>query len=74
MSGCTSSRTSYWPPVPANAVVHAGGGASAADLSSIPAPSGGRQLSYAGHPLYYFIGDHHTGDTNGQALDQFGAT
>lgn len=73
-SSCTGACASFWPPVPAGRVVHAGGGASAAELARITAPGGGQQLSYAGHPLYYFIGDHHAGDTNGQALNQFGAT
>jgi hypothetical protein len=32
-----------------------------------------QQLTYSGHPLYYFVGDHTAGQTTGQALDQFGA-
>jgi predicted lipoprotein with Yx(FWY)xxD motif len=70
---CTSSCLSYWPAVPATAGEHVAGQASAADLGSIAETGGGRQSSYAGHPLYYFVGDKHAGDTNGQALDQFGA-
>lgn len=72
-STCTGSCTQYWPPVPANGTVQATGQASAAEVGSIAEAGGGRQLSYAGHPLYYFVGDKHTGDTKGQALDQFGA-
>jgi predicted lipoprotein with Yx(FWY)xxD motif len=70
---CTGSCTTYWPPVPANGTVQAKGQASTTEIGSITTPGGGRQLSYAGHPLYYFIGDKKAGDTKGQALDQFGA-
>ena len=31
------------------------------------------QVTYAGHPLYYFVGDKAPGDTTGQDIDQFGA-
>ena len=31
------------------------------------------QVTYAGHPLYYFVGDKVPGDTPGQDIDQFGA-
>jgi hypothetical protein len=30
-------------------------------------------LSYAGRPLFYFVGDSKVGQTRGQGLDQFGA-
>jgi predicted lipoprotein with Yx(FWY)xxD motif len=70
---CTNGCTSYWPPVPASATARTAGGATAADLASTTAPGGGKQLTYAGHPLYYFAGDQKSGDTNGQNLDQFGA-
>ena len=70
---CTGSCAGYWPPVPASANARVAGGANAADVSSVAAPGGGRQLAYAGHPLYYFVGDDKADATNGQGLDQFGA-
>jgi predicted lipoprotein with Yx(FWY)xxD motif len=70
---CTGDCVQYWPPVLAKGALQAGSGASATDLGTVAAPDGGRQVSYAGHPLYYFIGDRHAGDSDGQALDQFGA-
>ena len=30
-------------------------------------------MTYNGHPLYLYIGDQKAGDTNGQAVDAFGA-
>jgi predicted lipoprotein with Yx(FWY)xxD motif len=74
-STCDGSCASYWPPVPVpvSGVPHAAGGAAAASIGVITGSGGSRQLSYAGHPLYYFVGDSKAGQTRGQALDQFGA-
>lgn len=72
-STCDNGCASYWPPVPVAGVPHASGAASATSLGVITRPGGARQLSYAGHPLYYFVGDSKPGQVSGQALDQFGA-
>jgi predicted lipoprotein with Yx(FWY)xxD motif len=72
-STCEGSCTSYWPPVPVSGVPHAAGGAAAASVGVITGSGKNRQLSYAGHPLYYFVGDSEAGQTRGEALDQFGA-
>jgi predicted lipoprotein with Yx(FWY)xxD motif len=34
--------------------------------------TGSSQVTYNGHPLYWFSGDTKAGDTNGQGLDDFG--
>jgi predicted lipoprotein with Yx(FWY)xxD motif len=51
--------------------VQAGSGASASLLGTT---SGGglMQITYNGHPLYYYVGDINPGDTNGEQLNQFG--
>ena len=36
-------------------------------------PGGGSQVTYNGHALYYYVGDHGPGQTTGQGLNQFGA-
>ena len=30
------------------------------------------QITYRGHPLYYYVGDHTPGQTAGQGLNEFG--
>jgi predicted lipoprotein with Yx(FWY)xxD motif len=72
-STCEGSCASYWPPVPVSGVPHAAGGAAAVSIGVITGSGGSRQLSYAGHPLYHFVGDSKAGQTRGQGLDQFGA-
>jgi len=72
-STCDGSCASYWPPVPVTGVPHAAGGASATSLGVITRADGAQELSYAGHPLYYFIGDTKAGQQHGQGVDQFGA-
>jgi predicted lipoprotein with Yx(FWY)xxD motif len=66
--GCTS----VWPPAAVDGSPQATAGALAADLATITRPDGGTQLSYHGHPLYYYVGDRRAGDVAGQNLDQFG--
>jgi predicted lipoprotein with Yx(FWY)xxD motif len=47
--------------------------AQSADLSTTSRPDGQLQVTYKGHPLYYFVKDKDAGDAYGQALDNFGA-
>lgn len=72
-STCDSSCAAFWPPVPVSDAPRAAGGASAASLGVITGPGNSRQLSYSGHPLYYFVGDRKAGQTRGEGLNQFGA-
>jgi predicted lipoprotein with Yx(FWY)xxD motif len=73
MPTCDGPCATYWPPVPAPEQADTQAGVDSASLGSIAAPGVGRQLTYAGHPLYYFAGDKDPGDTSGQGLDDFGA-
>ena len=77
-SGATSSCNSaacvqYWPPVLTAGAPSAGAGADPALLGTTQRKDGTAQVTYAGHPLYYFAGDTKAGDTNGEGLDAFGA-
>jgi predicted lipoprotein with Yx(FWY)xxD motif len=71
-STCTGACARFWPPVRAGGGVSAGKGLTASQLGTARRPSGGPQISYAGHPLYTYTGDHKPGDTNGQGLTAFG--
>ncbi len=44
-----------------------------ADLGTITRSDGTKQVTYKGHPMYYFAGDPEAGTTNGQGSPQFGA-
>jgi predicted lipoprotein with Yx(FWY)xxD motif len=65
--------TQAWPPVTTAGKPVAGTGVKAALLGTIKLKNGHRQVTYAGHPLYTYVGDTKAGTTSGQALDQFGA-
>lgn len=73
-STCAGACASVWPPLPAPADPAAATGTGpAAQLGSTPRGDGTNQLTYHGHPLYYYVGDQNPGDTHGQGLNQFGA-
>jgi len=72
-SSCSGVCASYWPPLLSNGRPAAIRGAKASLLGSIRRADGSRQVSYAGHPLYFFSGDTGRGQTNGEGLKDFGA-
>jgi hypothetical protein len=51
----------------------ASGSAKASDLGTITRSDGTKQVTYNGHPLYYFSGDSGSGTATGQGSDSFGA-
>lgn len=72
-SMCSGACAEAWPPVTSKGQVTAANGAKAADLGTITRSDGTKQVTYLGHPLYYFAGDSGPGQTNGQGSDSFGA-
>jgi len=71
----TLSRAGFavWPAFAATGTLRATGGASGAEVGTIASVGAKRQVTYAGHPLYYFVGDRRAGSTSGQGLLEFGA-
>ena len=72
-SNCSSPCTDAWPPVVTDSAPRASGGARSANLATITRSDGRKQVSYKGHPLYYFVVDSGPGTTKGQGSDSFGA-
>jgi predicted lipoprotein with Yx(FWY)xxD motif len=73
VSRLSGAGLSVWPRFIATGLVKASNGAQAAKIGTITSPSGIRQVTYNGHPLYYYVGDSAPGSTRGQGLNQFGA-
>ena len=73
LSMCNSACTTYWPPLTSHGALRAGSGAHKALLTLGKAHNGVRQVLYAGHPLYTFVGDKRAGQTTGEGLTNFGA-
>ena len=72
-SSCVGACAKVWPPVTTAGEPTAAGGASSADLGTIARPDGTRQVTYKGHPLYFFARDGDSGDAYGQGVNGFGA-
>ena len=73
-SACSAACAAYWPPLISSAKPRAGRGVRASLLGVSKRTDGKRQVTYAGHPLYTFVGDTKAGQTNGEGLNNFGAT
>ena len=72
-STCAGSCASAWPPLTTNGAPQAGSGVQASLLGTSVRSDGTTQVTYAGHPLYYFADDTAPGDTMGQGSNGFGA-
>ena len=71
-SSCSGSCASVWPPLTTSGKPTPGSGISASALGTTS--NGGKtQVTYDGHPLYYYVSDSGPGQTAGQGLKQFGA-
>jgi predicted lipoprotein with Yx(FWY)xxD motif len=72
-SSCYGACAAAWPPVLTTATPVAGSGAQASLLGTIKRTDGKTQVTYAGHPLYYFSASIKPGQVNGQGVHAFGA-
>jgi predicted lipoprotein with Yx(FWY)xxD motif len=72
-SNCSGACAGVWPPVTASGTVTAAGSAKPGNLGTITRSDGTKQVTYDGHPLYYYSGDSGAGTAAGQGSDTFGA-
>ena len=73
VSRLSAAGRAVWPPFTASTKPRALSGALAADIGTTTGAGGSRQITYNGHPLYYFVADHNPGQRLGQAVNEFGA-
>jgi len=72
-SACSGTCAQVWPPVTTTGAPAAHGTAVAADLGTTTRPDGTKQVTYKGHPLYFYVKDKDAGDAYGQGINSFGA-
>lgn len=71
-SVCTGACAAAWPPYLVKGTPHAGRGVESALLGTIRRADGRRQLTYAGRPLYFYVGDNKPGQILCQGVSEFG--
>lgn len=72
-SACAGSCAGYWPPLITSGKPLATAGAKASLLGTTRRADGRLQVTYNHHPLYTFVRDIRKGQTNGEAVNVFGA-
>ncbi|HKB20373.1 MAG TPA: hypothetical protein VKC65_05110 [Gaiellaceae bacterium] len=71
-STCYGDCAAYWPPLLTHGTPLARTGARANLVGTTRRRDGRMQVTYAGHPLYYFVQDTRPGQTKGEGLTGFG--
>ena len=71
-STCYCACAALWPPLTTTAKPHAGKGVRTSLLGTTKRRDGKLEVTYNGHPLYYFVTDRKPGQTTGQGVNQFG--
>ena len=72
-SRCASSCADEWPPLLTNGAPRAKHGVKPGLLGTIKRANGKEQVTYKGHPLYFFADDEKKGQTHGEGVKEFGA-
>jgi predicted lipoprotein with Yx(FWY)xxD motif len=73
-SKCSGACAEAWPPVTTGGEPEAMSGVSSSMLGTIERADGTTQITYAGWPLYTFVGDQKPGEDNGTDSKAFGAS
>ena len=71
-SSCSGACATAWPPFLTRRAPKAGAGVRTSLLGTTKRANGKLQVTYAGHPLYYFSGDTKPGRINCQNVVEFG--
>ena len=71
-SACRGVCGRAWPPYLVNARPRAGAGVAGRRLGTTKRPDGSLQVTYAGRPLYYYVGDRKPGEILCQNVTEFG--
>jgi predicted lipoprotein with Yx(FWY)xxD motif len=71
-SECYGTCAKAWPPVLTKGKPRAAAGVDADKLGRTKRRSGKRQVTYNGHPLYYYISDTEPGEITCQDVTEFG--
>jgi predicted lipoprotein with Yx(FWY)xxD motif len=72
-SSCYGACAEAWPPLTTDGSPIATEGAMESKLGTTRRSDGTMQVTYAGHPLYTYLGDSKPGEANGNDVDAFGA-
>jgi predicted lipoprotein with Yx(FWY)xxD motif len=72
-SACSGACVQTWPAVTTSGAAAAGAGTNAALVGTIARADGSKQVTYHGHPLYFFAGDSASGEAKGEGSKAFGA-
>jgi predicted lipoprotein with Yx(FWY)xxD motif len=73
-STCSGECATAWPPLRATGKPTVSGAAKASQVGTTTRSDGTQQVTYNGHPLYRFVKDTKSGDTNGEGLTAFGGS
>jgi len=71
-STCYDQCATFWPPLLTTGTPQAGSGVNQSMLGTTTRTDGKVEVTYAGHPLYYFLKDKAPGDITGQGVNGFG--
>jgi predicted lipoprotein with Yx(FWY)xxD motif len=71
-SVCYGACAALWPPLLTHGKPVAGHGIRRSLLGTTKRKDGKLEVTYGGHPLYYFVTDRKPGQTTGQGVNQFG--
>jgi predicted lipoprotein with Yx(FWY)xxD motif len=73
-SACYGACARAWPVYFAKSGLKAGNGVNRSVLGTTKRRDGRRQVTYAGRPLYYYVGDTKAGQIRCQNVAEFGGT